>query len=206
VCAALLFTGQNAKKKISALSGGEKSRGCLGKVLLYKNQLLALDEPTNHLDMESCQALTQSLKEFKGAVIFVTHDEAMLSQVANRLIIFEGGKIRVIEKTYDEFLAAGGWNDDKDVVLKKIKDPSNHKQSYLESKQAKKEERMREKKLEDLEKRLKKLEEEKKLNESLLHDACLDRDTAKIRILGQRCKEIYDEIEGAYQEMEELIT
>ena len=205
VCAALLFTGENAKKKIAALSGGEKSRVCLGKVLLYKNQLLALDEPTNHLDMESCQALTQSLKEFSGAVIFVTHDEAMLSEVANRLIVFDGGTIRIIEKTYQEFLATGGWNDEQDVVLKKMKDLSDNKKTYLESKEAKKEEKMKEKKLENLEKKLKKLEQEKKENEADLNEACLNRDTAKIRILGQRCKEIYDEIEGLYGEMEELV-
>lgn len=205
VCAALLFTGQNAKKKISALSGGEKSRVCLGKVLLYKNQLLALDEPTNHLDMESCQALAQSLKEFKGAVIFVTHDEAMLSEVANRLVVFDGGVIRVIEKTYDEFLASGGWHDEQEVVMKKVKDVSDNKQAYLDAKKAQKEARQREKEFASLEKKLKTLEQEKIENESQLHEACLERDTGKIKTLGQRCKEIYDEIEAAYQDMEGLM-
>lgn len=205
VSAALLFTGETVKKKISMLSGGEKSRVCLGKVLLYKNQLLALDEPTNHLDMESCQALTQSLKEFPGAVLFVTHDEAMLSEVATRLIIFEGGGIRVVEKTYQEFLSTEGWHEEQEEVFKKIKTPSDNKQAYLESKRAKKEEKLREKNLNDLEKRLKKLEVEKIVNENELNEACLNRDTTQIRILGQRCKEIYDEIEGVYREMESLM-
>ena len=205
VCAALLFTGHNAKKKISALSGGEKSRVCLGKVLLYKNNLLMLDEPTNHLDLESCQALTQSLIEFEGSVIFVTHDEKMLSQVANRLIVFDAGTVRVVEKTYDEFLASGGWQDEEDAVFKKVKTPSEGKQAYLEAKRLKKEEKMKEKKLDKLDKQLKKLEEEKKVNDAQLHQACLDRETAKIELLGKKAKEIYEAIEGVYEEMEGVI-
>lgn len=205
VCAALLFTGHNAKKKIESLSGGEKSRVCLGKVLLYKNNLLMLDEPTNHLDLESCQALTQSLIDFEGSVIFVTHDEKMLSQVANRLIVFDAGTIRVVEKTYEEFLRSGGWHDEDEAVFKKVKTPSEGKQAYLEAKRLKKEEKMKEKKLDKLDRQLKKLEEEKKINDAELHEACLNRETGKIEVLGKRAKEIYESIEGVYREMEELI-
>jgi len=205
VCAALLFTGQHAKKKIRSLSGGEKSRVCLGKVLLYKNHLLALDEPTSHLDMESCEALTESLKKFEGAVIFVSHDEAMLSQVANRLIVFDGGKIQVLEKTYDEFLASGGWHDEQDDFFKRAEPLSESKKSYIEAKKIKKETRLREKRLEKIEKELERLEKEKIENESQLQEACLNRETSKIKLLGQACKVIYDEIEGLYEEMEGLL-
>ena len=160
--AALLFTGQHAKKSIQSLSGGEKSRVCLAKVLLYKNHLLALDEPTNHLDMESCQALTDGLKGFKGAVIFVTHDEAMLSEVANRLIVFDGGTITVHEKNYPEFLKEWGWADERELLLKKAKPKSDNKKAYLEAKEAKKQARLREKRLEIIDKEIDTLQLQKK--------------------------------------------
>ncbi len=205
VCGALLFTGQHAKKTIRNLSGGEKSRVCLAKVLLYKNHLLALDEPTNHLDMESCQALTNSLKTFAGAVIFVTHDEAMLSEVANRLIVFDDGEITLYEKSYDEFLSVPGWMSEEEQSFKKLGKTSSNKSSYLDAKQEKKEKRKRERRLEALEKEIDSLEGQKKKNESKLQQACLDRETSQIKKLGQECKDIYDQIERLYTEMEELM-
>ena len=89
--------------------------------------------------------------------------------------------------------------------MKKVKEVSDSKQAYLDAKKAQKEARQREKEFANLEKRLKTLEQEKVENERQLHDACLERDTGKIKTLGQRCKEIYDEIETAYQEMEGLM-
>jgi len=84
--------GDNAVKKISVLSGGEKSRVLLGKLLVSPSNMLMLDEPTNHLDMESNDSLVEALADFNGSVIIVTHSEMMLHALATRLIILMTGR------------------------------------------------------------------------------------------------------------------
>ena len=91
IAGAMMFEGDMALKKIEVLSGGEKSRVLLGKILAQKSNLLLLDEPTNHLDMESCDALLAAIDEFEGAAIIVTHNEMFLHTLANRFIVFQGG-------------------------------------------------------------------------------------------------------------------
>ncbi len=109
VCASMMFNGDLAFKKIGVLSGGEKSRVMLGKIILTPVNMLLLDEPTNHFDMESSEALMEAIKEFPGAVIMVTHNEYFLRQIATKLIVFDGGKTFCFEGTYDEFLKKVGW-------------------------------------------------------------------------------------------------
>ncbi len=111
VCSNMMFNNDLANKKISVLSGGEKSRVMLGKILLKGANLLLLDEPTNHLDMESCDALLQAIKSFEGAVITVTHDESFLNEIANKLIIFDDNKTFTFEDSYEYFLKRVGWKD-----------------------------------------------------------------------------------------------
>jgi ATP-binding cassette subfamily F protein 3 len=106
-----MFSSDLAKKKIGVVSGGEKSRVTLGKILLNGVNLLLLDEPTNHLDMESCESLLEAIKTFEGAVIMVTHDESFLREVANKLIIFDDNKVFVFEDSYEYFLKRVGWKD-----------------------------------------------------------------------------------------------
>jgi len=121
----MMFEGDFALKKIRYLSGGERSRVLLGKILLTPCNLLLLDEPTNHLDMESIQALLEAIDEFPGAVIIVSHSEEILRKVANRLIIFDRGKASVFEGTYDEFLERIGWSDeDEDPSVVKKRKPA----------------------------------------------------------------------------------
>lgn len=109
--AQMLFSGDEAFKKISVLSGGEKSRVMLGKILLTPSNLLLLDEPTNHFDMESSESLMNAIKNFKGAVLIVTHNEYFLREIANKLIVFDGGKTFVFTGTYDDFLKQVGWKE-----------------------------------------------------------------------------------------------
>jgi len=111
ICGAMMFTGDDALKKISVLSGGEKSRVMLGKLLATPVNLLLLDEPTNHLDMESCDALLTALDFFEGTVIMVTHNEMFLDALAERLIVFQNDHIDVFDGSYQEFLEKDGWHD-----------------------------------------------------------------------------------------------
>ncbi len=101
----MLFSGQEALKKAKVLSGGEKVRCMLARMMLLGANFLIFDEPTNHLDLESITALNKGMTNFKGGMLFVTHDEEIISTVANRIIEIEGGK-KILDRdmTYDEYL------------------------------------------------------------------------------------------------------
>ncbi len=112
ICGAMMFEQDEALKKISILSGGEKSRVVLGKIIASPINLLLLDEPTNHLDMESGDALLAALDYFEGAVVIVTHNEMFLHALAERLIVFQGDRTFVYEGDYQRFLEKVGWADE----------------------------------------------------------------------------------------------
>lgn len=111
ICGAMMFEGDAALKKIGVLSGGEKSRVMLGKLLCRPINLLILDEPSNHFDMESCDALLAAIDDFDGAVIMVTHNELFLHAIAERLIVFQNHEVSVFEGDYQRFLDMDGWGD-----------------------------------------------------------------------------------------------
>jgi len=112
ICGAMLFSGDDALKKIRVLSGGEKSRVMLGKLLATPLNLLLLDEPTNHLDMESCDALLAAIDSFDGTVIMVTHNEMFLHTLAERLIVFQNKTVEIFDGNYQEFLEIRGWQNE----------------------------------------------------------------------------------------------
>jgi ATP-binding cassette subfamily F protein 3 len=113
ICGAMMFSGDDALKKVSVLSGGEKSRIMLGRLLATPVNLLLLDEPTNHLDMESCDALLSAVDRFDGAVIMVTHNEMFLYALAQRLVVFQGGGIQLFDGGYQRFLETEGWEGEQ---------------------------------------------------------------------------------------------
>jgi ATP-binding cassette subfamily F protein 3 len=113
ICGTMMFSDDLAKKKISILSGGEKSRVLLGKILATPTNLLLLDEPTNHLDMESVDVLIDQINQFSGASLIVTHNEKLLRQFAKKLIVFHKGEIEIFDGTYDEFLEKIGWEEER---------------------------------------------------------------------------------------------
>ncbi|WP_321311641.1 ABC-F family ATP-binding cassette domain-containing protein [Halarcobacter sp.] len=126
ICGLMMFSGDNAKKKISLLSGGEKSRVMLGKIIAQDVNLLFLDEPTNHLDIDSIDALTNAIKAFPGSCMIVTHSEELLRAVCDRLIVFTNDSADYFNGTYDEFLEKIGWEDDA-VEEKKVEKPKRNK-------------------------------------------------------------------------------
>jgi ATPase subunit of ABC transporter with duplicated ATPase domains len=105
----LLFSGDDLKKTVKVLSGGEKNRMLYGKLMLGRSNVLLLDEPTNHMDMESIESLQIGLEKYPGTMIFVSHDREFVNGLANRIIeIREGGKITDFSGTYDEYLSSQG--------------------------------------------------------------------------------------------------
>ena len=124
----MMFTGDDYMKKINVLSGGEKSRVLLGKIILQPCNLLLLDEPTNHLDMESSIALINALNNFDGASITITHNEDFLNNLATKLIVFDNNKVFVFEGNYENFLKEVGWcEEEQDKKEKNDKKDKNNK-------------------------------------------------------------------------------
>ena len=100
----MLFSGEEALKKVNVLSGGEKVRCVLSKMMLSGANFLIFDEPTNHLDMESITALNEGMKKFKGNILFTSHDHQLMQTVANRIIDLKADGMVDREVTYDEYL------------------------------------------------------------------------------------------------------
>ncbi|MBN2495998.1 MAG: ATP-binding cassette domain-containing protein [Deltaproteobacteria bacterium] len=114
ICGLMLFSGDAALKPVSVLSGGERSRLLLGRILASPGNLLLLDEPTNHLDIQSSDAFVQAVEDYPGAAVIVTHNEMFLRELANRFVIFQGGRVELFEGRYDDFLAGVGWEEERE--------------------------------------------------------------------------------------------
>ncbi len=104
ILGAFLFSGDAVKKKVSVLSGGERNRLALARMLLRPTNLLLMDEPTNHLDLDAKEVLLKSLQKFEGTVMFVSHDRYFLNKLATRVIALDNGKMFEYPGTYPEFL------------------------------------------------------------------------------------------------------
>ena len=216
ICGAMMFEGDAALKKIGVLSGGEKSRVLLGKILAVPVNLLLLDEPTNHLDMDSCDALLAALDNFEGTVIIVTHNEMFLHALADRLVIFQNEQVHFFEGSYQQFLDKEGWSDEVDEkgdltgIQEDISVPSKITKKDIR--------RMRSeivveksRRVKPLEKRIKKAEEnidmqEKSIN--ILNEAMIkasqSNDGRKIAEISQKIHKGQSTIEILFSEMEQL--
>ncbi len=100
----LLFSGDDTHKKISVLSGGEKSRVALGQILLQKAPCLILDEPTNHLDFQTVEALTQALMKYEGTIVVVSHDRSFIRRIGTKILEINNGRVDLYPGTYDEYV------------------------------------------------------------------------------------------------------
>ena len=102
----MLFSGEETLKKCTVLSGGEKMRCMLSRMMMLKGNLLMLDEPTNHLDLESITALNNGMKDFKGTILFTTRDHELAQTVADRVIEITPGGIIDKEMSFDEYMTS----------------------------------------------------------------------------------------------------
>lgn len=218
ICGLMMFSGDNALKKISVLSGGERSRVSLGKIIATQTNLLLLDEPTNHLDMDSSNALEDALAEFEGAFVIVTHSEGMIRRLASRLVVFDGDKLFNFEGSYDDFLARIGWCEEEPVVTKPAKTTTSKKEQRRLRNEYLKNNPQQAAKIEALEKRITTIEKqiidfEKKVadgNAKLIEssqngfgdaEAKMARELHQLR---ERIEKLFEELDGASKEKETI--
>jgi ATP-binding cassette, subfamily F, member 3 len=207
ICGTIMFSGDLAKKKIKVLSGGERARVLLGKLLARPTNLLLLDEPTNHLDQESVEALTMELQNYPGAVIFVTHSEQILKEVAQSLIVFQQGSAELIRENYEGFLQKIGWEEEKEDVPVIAEKPSRQEMKRIRSETII--ERSRElspfkKKMESLETLIISLESEQEQLESKLIEIASSGDSKEIQRTSQRLGEVKKLIDQKFEELSEI--
>ena len=196
ICGTMMFGGDLALKKVSVLSGGEKSRTLLGKILAHPSNLLLLDEPNNHLDMESIDALIESLQNFPGAVMLVTHNEHILRALATKLVVFHRGKAEVFNSGYDEFLEKIGWEEEADGNGARKKPTSRN--DYNEKKERGKAERREKARIEKLEAQILKNETALKKYHEQLEIEANRNNLAQITELSRKIGQVKREIEDLY--------
>jgi ATP-binding cassette subfamily F protein 3 len=211
ICGLMMFEGDNALKKVSVLSGGEKSRVLLGKLLVSPANLLMLDEPTNHLDMESIDSLIEAIDAFDGAVIIVTHSELILEAVATRLVVFDNDTVSFFEGTYLDFLERVGWSDEGGVRQKKGKKQEADKnlrrkdvkklRSGLVSEKSKVLSNLK-KRIETLEAEITRLEQDLERDNQALLEASMKGKALDIKRLSQAVRDNKARVDSLFAELE----
>ena len=210
ICGAMMFSGDSADKKVSLLSGGEKSRVMLGQILARQVNLLFLDEPTNHLDMESIEALTEAIINFEGAVMIVTHSEEMLRRVCDRLIIFSKEGAQHFDGGYDDFLNKIGWEEEEQESEIKSAPKSNNKENKKQRAELVRERNKvtspLKKKVEKLEEKIMTLEDGLSTHHQELIDVSNSGDSARLMELSKLVSSEESEVEELFEELEVVQT
>jgi ATP-binding cassette subfamily F protein 3 len=210
ICGGMMFSGDMAKKKISLLSGGEKSRVMLGQIIARNVNLLFLDEPTNHLDMDSIEALTNAIKNFEGSVIIVTHSEELLRRVCDRLIIFAKDGAEYFDGGYDDFLEKIGWDEEEQEQKSKAAPKGNQKENKkLKAEMVRERNKITsplKKKVEKLESQIMKIEELLQTHHEELIEVSNSGDSATLMELSKLVSDEEASIEELFEELEVVQT
>lgn len=202
ICGVMLFSGDKARKRISVLSGGEKSRVLLGKILATPCNLLFLDEPTSHLDMESIEALIEAVEDFEGSVVIVTHSEEVLRRLPlTQLLVCHKGRQELFLGGYNDFLTTRGWEEESEEEEEELV-VETESEAYRE----KAKERVRlEKQIATLEEQIVKVERELEKQDQLLILASEQSDLNKVQELTKRRVEKKKELDHFFEKLEKLL-
>lgn len=210
-----LFSGEDVQKRISALSGGEKARVLLAKLMLAQANLLILDEPTNHLDIFSKEVLEAALLDYEGTLLFISHDRYFLNKMAERIVELEPKGLQHFLGNYDEMLEKKAEMEEaKREALNKQKTNSQQQAqpsettavlSYEAEKQARREERSRQRKLEQLEAEIAELEEKIAVLEEQLTDPAIFNDYLKIQEIQTNIDNHRTKLTASYEQWEQYM-
>lgn len=206
--AAFLFTGEDVFKKISSLSGGERGRVLLAKLMLSDSNFLILDEPTNHLDILSKEILEDAINAYSGTVLYVSHDRYFINRTAHRILDLRENVLTNYLGNYDYYLEKAGEANSRPVFVTGISfataDTSENKRNWQKQREEQAKERKRANELKKCEELIEKLERSnQEIDEQMaLPEIC--RDVAKLTSLTRRKQDNEDELAKLYDKWEEL--
>ena len=192
-----LFRGDSVLKIVRDLSGGEKARLQLAKLMLEKNNLLVLDEPTNHLDITSKQVLEDALENYEGTIVFVSHDRYFINKIANKVLDITGDDYSIYLGNYDYYLE----KREQELIAKKLKEENTDEvqekvaNNYVLGKEEKKRIRKLERTREELLEKIESLEEKVTLVNNELTKEEVYTDAVKVQEYNEELRSLNQEIE-----------
>ncbi|KRM75438.1 ABC-F family ATP-binding cassette domain-containing protein [Secundilactobacillus collinoides] len=217
ILGSFLFTGEDVDKMVHSLSGGEKARLLLTKLAMCHDNFLILDEPTNHLDIDSRQVLENTLNDFEGTVLFVSHDRYFINQVATSVVELSAAGSELYLGDYDyyidkkeeqEALAAQKAAEEAEAAGKPLDAPtsttSQNKQQYQQSKDQQKKERKLSRQADALEQQLTELSDKKDELETTMTQPDVFSDIEKLTKLQEQLTDVNDKISATETEWEEV--
>jgi ATP-binding cassette subfamily F protein 3 len=215
------FSGEDIEKPIGVLSGGEKARVSLAKILISPVNFLVMDEPTNHLDMEAKEALEDALRAYDGTLLLISHDRYFLDQIVSRVIEISNGIFTLYEGNYTDYLS----HKEQRTITEKmvVSDDMNDREGFSRKKQRRIEAEARQKisglrqtlnqKITTIESEIDRLEQEKKLIEKKMSDPAFYKSDDQAADAGRRYQELLSEIprlvrdwEKAHLELDNIIS
>ena len=219
--AAFLFYGDDVFKQVSALSGGERGRLSLAKLMLGNANFLILDEPTNHLDITSKEILENALNEYEGTVLYVSHDRYFINRTATRILALEGGTFTGYPGNYDYYLekrdvigtpgsaegaalSDGGTAGRASAVMPSGTNVSESKLSWQEQKAQEAEKRKRQNRIKKAEEEISRIEERIDEINNEMADPAISTDVEKLTALSKEADELGTTLERLYEEWDSL--
>ncbi|SDY07600.1 ABC-F family ATP-binding cassette domain-containing protein [Salimicrobium album] len=205
-----LFTGEDVLKPVTALSGGEKARLSLAKLMMQKANLLILDEPTNHLDLDSKEVLEAALVDYPGTLIFVSHDRYFINKIATQIVEMQPEETRTFLGDYDYYQEKKREEAELKAIEEREKGkpeaaaPTEGKRSFQEDKAAKREERKRLRRIEEIETEIESWEQKISDNDDELCKPEVYQDSEKSGELTEENRQAEQKIEALMEEWEEL--
>ncbi|MGN9863825.1 ABC-F family ATP-binding cassette domain-containing protein [Bacillus swezeyi] len=209
-----LFSGDDVLKPVHALSGGEKARLALAKLMLQKANFLILDEPTNHLDLDSKEVLENALIDYPGTILFVSHDRYFINRIATKVFELSPERVEEYLGDYDYYTEKKAQQLELEELEKQQAEEQNQsesekagtKRSYEEEKEWKRKERQRQRRIEEIETRITVIEGKIEQNEELLCEPDIFQDHEKVQDIHAENEELNDELEQLLSEWEALST
>ncbi|GCD84351.1 ABC transporter ATP-binding protein [Parageobacillus thermoglucosidasius] len=206
-----LFSGDDVLKPVSALSGGEKARLALAKLMMQKANFLILDEPTNHLDLDSKEVLENALIEYPGTILFVSHDRYFINRIATKIYELSSAGITEYLGDYDYYIAKKAEMLELQRLASEKRadrayEESSSKLSYEQEKEAKKQERQRKRRIEEIETEISELERQIAQIDEQLCNPEIYQDHEKVQQLTKENEERKEKLEKLLEEWETLHT
>ncbi|UNL85225.1 ABC-F family ATP-binding cassette domain-containing protein [Priestia koreensis] len=208
ILGSFLFTGDDVLKIVSTLSGGEKARLALSKLMMQKANVLILDEPTNHLDLDSKQVLENALVDYPGTLLFVSHDRYFINRIATKVAELSKEHLTEFLGDYDYYVE----KKEEQLEIKRLEEQtavakqteSAEKPSYAQDKETKKLLRQRKRRIEEIEVEISQIEEATEKNEELLCDPVVYQNHEEVQRINAENEQHNEKLAALMEEWEEL--